>query len=61
MKHITKVTQSRVAQAGEWEDVICVIAQTFNAILEFFGGSSPLVGYIGSKCEIPTPNEGGNQ
>lgn len=56
MKHITRVTASPVAKAGQWEDFICVFAQTFNDILEFFGGASPLMLYIGRKCEIPTPN-----
>lgn len=57
MKHLTKVTQSPVAKAGGWEDNICVVVQTVNAILTFFGGSSPLLEYVGSKCEIPTPND----
>jgi len=32
-----------------------------NAIIEAFGGSAPLVGLINSKCEIPTPNDTGDQ
>lgn len=57
MKHVTRVTQSPVAKAGGWEDNICVISQTINAVLSFFGGSSPLFQYVGSKCEIPMPND----
>jgi hypothetical protein len=56
MKHLTHVTQSPVAQAANREDMICVVAQTLSSILSFFGGSSPLIEYISSKCEIPTPN-----
>lgn len=57
MKHISKVSQLPVARAGEWEDLVCVIATIFNSVLGFFGGSSPIMSYIGSKCEIPTPND----
>jgi hypothetical protein len=59
MKHLTQVTQSPVAEAAKWEDMICVFSQTLSAILEFFGGASPLIDYIASKCEIPTPNDPG--
>ena len=60
MKHVTRVTQSPVAKAGGWEDNICVVVQTINAIMSFFGGSSPLLEYVASKCEIPTPNDAGS-
>lgn len=57
MKHVTKVTQSSVAKAAEWQDNVCIIVQTLNAILGFFGGSSPILGYIDDKCTIPEANE----
>lgn len=57
MKHMTKVTQSPVAKAGGWQDNVCIIAQTLNAILGFFGGSSPILMYVDDKCAIPAPND----
>lgn len=57
MKHITPVTKSKVARAGQWEDFICVFAQVFNGLLTFFGGASPLMMFIDDKCYIPTPND----
>lgn len=57
MKHISKLSQPSLNKAGEWEDFICVVVQTANTILGFFGGSSPFLLFIDSKCAIPTPND----
>lgn len=57
MKHLTTITRATVVRAGEWEDFICAFSQTLHTILSFFGGESPLLNFIVSKCEIPTPNQ----
>ncbi len=56
VKHISTLTKCPVAKAGMWEDLICLFAQSFNAMLSFFGGASPLLLFVEDKCDIPTPN-----
>ncbi|MFA7692250.1 MAG: hypothetical protein GX117_11910 [Candidatus Hydrogenedentes bacterium] len=56
MKHLKTVTLSPVAKAAKWQDNVCIIAQTLNTILGFFGGSSPLLNFLDDKCTIPTAN-----
>lgn len=56
MKHITVVTKPPVTRAAKWQEFVCIAAQTFNAILGFFGGASPLMLFIEDKCDLPTPN-----
>lgn len=63
MKHIRSLSQSSPARAAAWQDVVCAIMMAFNAILEAFGGASPVGSLIHEKCYIPTPNptnNGGN-
>lgn len=56
MKHLTCLSQSPVTKAEQWEEIVCTVAQTFNTILGFFGGSSPLMQFIGDKCEVKPPS-----
>lgn len=56
VKHVTTISRNHVARADKWEDFICAFAQALNTLLSFFGGVSPLLNFIDSKCEIPTPN-----
>jgi hypothetical protein len=56
VKHIKSVSVSPVAQAAKWQEFVCILAQTFNAVLGFFGGASPLVMFLEDKCDLPTPN-----
>lgn len=56
MKHIRSLSQGSPARAAAWQDVLCAIMMALNAILEAFGGASPVVGLINDKCYIPTPN-----
>lgn len=44
-------------RAAAWQDIVCAFASALNALLEAFGGSSPLVTLIDDKCAIPTPND----
>jgi len=57
VKHIKRV--STPARAAAWQDAVCLLVKTMNAILEAFGGASPFGGYVVNKCTIPTPNGGG--
>jgi len=61
LKHISCVSSRKPRPAELWQDVLCQVVMALNAIIEAFGGSAPLVGLINSKCEIPTPNDTGDQ
>lgn len=54
MKHIKPV--NRTSRATAFEDTVCQIVYVFNAVLGFFGGSSPVGQFVQAKCnyEIPT-------
>lgn len=56
MKHVQTISCKQPQKAAGWQDVLCELAPLLNAVLGAFGGSSPLLGYVDEKCEIPTPN-----
>lgn len=56
MKHVKPMCRRGVTAANEYQEFVCRTFEIFNALLEFFGGSSPLGQYVESKCAIPTPN-----
>lgn len=58
VKHIKSMSRRGVVAANEYQDLICRLAELFNALLGFFGGASPVGLWIDSKCAIPTPNPG---
>ncbi|MBI2421604.1 MAG: hypothetical protein HYV27_02160 [Candidatus Hydrogenedentes bacterium] len=60
MKHVHPITRCGAGRADAFQDLICIVFTTFNALLGSFGGSSPFGGFIEEKCTIPVPNDGGN-
>jgi len=53
MKHMKPV--NRTARATAFEDTVCRIVYIFNAVLGFFGGSSPLGQFLQAKCNYEIP------
>lgn len=45
--------------ADQTQEFICRTMEMINALLQFFGGASPVGLWIESKCAIPTPNPSG--
>ena len=57
MQHLRRITKSAPAQAGIWQEIICTLAITWNAVQAFTGGSTPFTLYIEDKCVIPEANQ----
>jgi hypothetical protein len=59
VRHIRPIGRRDVVAANEFQDFVCRFSALFNALLGFFGGSSPVGLWIDSKCAIPTANTTG--
>lgn len=57
MKHLGRISKGAPASADTWQDVVCIIVNTMNALLEAFGTASPFGEALRTKCEIPTAND----
>jgi len=56
MRHIQKISNVRVEKADQFQDAVCAVVTILAAILESFGGESPIANYIESKCSFETPD-----
>jgi len=58
VKHIQRITSGKPAPASLVEEVICIVADTLDALIVAFGGSSPIIDLIANdKCTFPTPDD----
>ena len=57
MKHLGRISKGAPASADTWQDVVCIVVNTMNALLEAFGTASPFGEALRTKCEIPTAND----
>jgi hypothetical protein len=57
MKHVRPITANTPQKAAQWQDIVCMIVNTFNALLAAFGTSSPIGDFLGEKCTFPTPQQ----
>jgi len=57
LKHVAHITRNAPAKSADWQEFVCAFTVALNALLSFFGGSSPLALYIEDKCDIPQPND----
>jgi len=53
MKHIKSMNWT--VRATAFENTVCQIVYIFNAVLGFFGGSSPLGQFLQAKCNYEIP------
>lgn len=44
--------------AEYWQEVVCTVAVTVNALMKAFGGSAPFFQFVEEKCDIPVPQTG---
>jgi len=56
MRHIQKISNVRVEKADQFQDAVCAVVTVFAAILQSFGGASPIATYLDSKCSFETPD-----
>jgi hypothetical protein len=59
VKHVRPICRCNVVAADQTQEFICRTMEMLNALLQFFGGASPVGLWIESKCAIPTPNPSG--
>ena len=55
MRHIQKISSVRVEKADQVQDAICAVVTVLAAVLQAFGGESPIANYIDSKCSFEVP------
>lgn len=53
MKHITRVTREVPADAALWQEIFCQFNDFLRAMLDSFGGSSPILDFFSGKCDLP--------
>jgi len=53
VNHIVPITRGEPASADAFQEIACQIAQMFSGILSAFGGTSPILGYVTEKCDLP--------
>lgn len=55
MRHIQKISAGRPSTADQFQDVVCALAGILAAVIQAFGGASPIAEYVDSKCAFETP------
>jgi hypothetical protein len=53
MKHVRSITHGAPGKAEAWQEFVCSLNQFFADALSFKGGSSPFVGLVEDKCDLP--------
>ena len=56
VKHIALVTKGTPSGASEWQEIICQVSKFLGDLIGAKGGAEPLLDFINTKCDLPTPN-----
>jgi hypothetical protein len=56
VKHVKAVTRKAPEKADAVQEIICEVAQFISALLGSLGGTSPLLGFVEDKCDLPEPS-----
>jgi len=58
LKHVRPITGEKPVAAALWQEIFCQLNEAILIMLEFKGGSLPIVNFISNKCDLPGGDDG---